>query len=55
MTEFLNRYGSDRLLFGSDFPFGTPGSELQKVIRLNLGKEDFDKVVSHNILRLLKA
>ena len=55
MTEFLNRYGSDRLLFGSDFPFGTPGSELQKVIRLNLGKEDFDKVVFHNILRLLKA
>jgi predicted TIM-barrel fold metal-dependent hydrolase len=55
IAEFLNRYGSDRLLFGSDFPFGTPGNELQAVIRLNLGKEDFDKVVCHNILRLLKA
>jgi hypothetical protein len=55
IMTFLDTYGSNRILFGSDFPFGTPGNELQKVIRLSLGKEDFDNVVCHNILRLLKA
>jgi hypothetical protein len=54
ISAFLDKYGSDRLLFGSDFPFGTPGSELQEVIRLNLGKQDFENIVCHNILRLLK-
>jgi predicted TIM-barrel fold metal-dependent hydrolase len=54
ISVFLDKYGSDRLLFGSDFPFGTPGSELQEVIRLNLGKQDFENIVCHNILRLLK-
>jgi predicted TIM-barrel fold metal-dependent hydrolase len=54
ISAFLDKYGSDRLLFGSDFPFGTPGNELQEVIRLNLGKQDFENIVCHNILRLLK-
>lgn len=55
IKTFLDRYGSERLLFGSDFPFGTPGSELQEVIRLNLGKEDFENVVCRNIMKLLKV
>ncbi len=55
IKKFLDRYGSDRLLFGSDFPFGNPGNELNEVIRLNLGKHDFENIVCHNILRLLKV
>ena len=54
MADFLNKYGSERLLFGSDFPFGTPGNELQEVIGLNLGKQDFGNIVFKNIVRLLK-
>lgn len=55
IMTFLDRYGSDRLLFGSDFPFGNPGNELQEVIRLNLEKQDFENVVCLNILRLLRV
>ena len=55
IMTFLDRYGSDRLLFGSDFPFGNPGSELNGVVRLNLGKRDFENIVCHNILRLVQA
>jgi predicted TIM-barrel fold metal-dependent hydrolase len=55
MDIFLKRYGSNRLLFGSDFPFGYPGSELAKVQRLKLREEDYEKVVSTNILHLMKA
>lgn len=55
IKTFLDRYGSDRLLFGSDFPFGNPGSELQEVVRLNLEKKDFENIVCNNILRLLRV
>jgi len=55
MRLFLDRYGSGRLLFGSDFPFGAPGSELKKVTRLSLGQEDYEKVICRNILSLLKV
>jgi predicted TIM-barrel fold metal-dependent hydrolase len=47
------RYGSARILFGSDFPSGTPAGELQEVIDLNLPREDFENITYRNILRLL--
>ncbi len=53
MEQFLEKYGSERLLFGSDFPFGSPWHELQKIRCLRLDKGDFDNVVSGNFLRLM--
>lgn len=55
MSIFLEKYGSERLLFGSDFPFGTPYGELSKVKSLNLNETDFQNVVSDNILKLMKV
>jgi hypothetical protein len=55
IARFLEKYGSGRLLFGSDFPFGSPGQELQKLTRLALGPEDLENVVGRNFLRLTKA
>jgi len=55
MSVFLDRYGSKRLLFGSDFPFSTPHGELSKVKSLKLSEADFQKVVSKNILKLMKV
>ena len=53
MEAFLKRYGSRKLLFGSDFPFGIPASELSKVRHLGLKDEDFENVVNRNILQLI--
>ena len=50
---FVEKYGVDRLLFGSDFPFGIPGEELEKLKGLGLSKEDWEKVVSKNIRGLV--
>ena len=55
IAQFLDRYGSRRILFGSDFPFGTPSGELREVKEMNLGKEDFENIVCRNILRLLNV
>ena len=54
MEIFLKRYGSRKLLFGSDFPFGIPSSELSKVRHLGLKDEDFENVVCANVLRLIR-
>jgi hypothetical protein len=53
MRHFVQNYGAERLLFGSDFPFGHPGHELRKVEALNLPEADLDKVLGGNILDLI--
>ncbi|MCL2789244.1 MAG: amidohydrolase [Desulfobulbus sp.] len=55
LRHFVEHYGPGKLLFGSDFPFGTPAHELRKIRQLNLSAADFDQVVCGNILRLLPA
>jgi len=53
MAQFLEKYGSKRLLFGSDFPFGTPYHELQKLEDLKLSPGERDDLVQGNVRRLL--
>lgn len=52
IREYIRRYGHDRLLFGSDFPFGSPGSELAKIRRLGLPAGVEAAVAGGNFLRL---
>jgi len=53
LRHFVQNYGPERLLFGSDFPFGHPGHELRKVEALNLPQDDLDKILGGNILDLI--
>ena len=53
MRDFIENHGSERLLFGSDFPFGPPGQELRKVLSLGLPTSDLAKVLGGNLLRLI--
>jgi len=53
MRHFVRHYGPERLLFGSDFPFGAPGHELRKVEALDLPSMDLEKIVSGNFLNLI--
>jgi len=55
IAAFLKKYGSRRLLFGSDFPFGIPYHEFQTVSYLNLDREDLENIAYRNIMRLMKA
>jgi predicted TIM-barrel fold metal-dependent hydrolase len=54
IRQYLNRYGSERVLFGSDFPFGHPRRELEKVLRLDLPATQVDAVIGANLERLLR-
>jgi len=53
MAAFLKRYGSKRLLFGSDFPFGHPADELATVKGLGLSAAALQDVCRRNVARLI--
>lgn len=52
IADFATRYGVDRLLFGSDYPFGVPALEKRKVEDIFSGN-DREAVLSGNLLRVL--
>ncbi len=52
IKDFLRRYGSDRLLFGSDYPFSHPQTELAKILGLNLPEAQTRAILGDNFRRL---
>lgn len=54
IRDYISRYGTERLMFGSDFPFGDPSVELRKILRLNLPAGEQEAVIGGNIIRLLE-
>lgn len=55
ISDYISRYGCERLLFGSDFPFGDPVSELHKILGLKLTGEQERAIIGLNITKLLDA
>ncbi len=53
IDDFLARYGAERLIFGSDFPFGHPVFELRKITNLGLPVMEYQKIVYGNIASIL--
>lgn len=54
ISDFISRYGPEKLLFGSDFPFGNPVGELNKVLGLKVDDEVKRMICRENILRVLE-
>ena len=53
IKTYIDRYGWDRLLFGSDFPFGRPQQEKDKLFHLGLPEAALQAILGENWLRLL--
>jgi predicted TIM-barrel fold metal-dependent hydrolase len=54
IEDYLSRHGSERLMFGSDYPFSYPQTELNKILSLNLPEEDTQAVLADNFRRLCR-
>ncbi|MFZ5449857.1 MAG: amidohydrolase family protein [Thermodesulfobacteriota bacterium] len=54
IKDFLRRFGSERLLFGSDYPFGNPASELAKILSLDLPHDHMRAILGDNFRRLCR-
>ncbi len=52
MLEYVRKVGPERILFGSDVPFGTMKSELSKVLSLPLSHADKELLLFRNFVRL---
>ena len=52
ILEFVTTIGPERVLFGSDVPFGSMHSELSKVLSLPIADSDKERILSKNIIEL---
>ncbi|MBW2489522.1 MAG: amidohydrolase family protein, partial [Deltaproteobacteria bacterium] len=54
IKDYIENFGHDRILFGSDFPFGDPNEELCKILDLSISVEKKELILGLNLKRLLK-
>ena len=54
IEDYLSHYGSARLMFGSDYPFSYPQTELNKILELNLPEADTRAILADNFRRLCR-
>ena len=55
ISDYIETYGHRRIFFGSDFPFGDPESELEKIHCLNINDTVKNAVLFENITTLLST
>ncbi len=53
VMRFMKEIGQERILFGSDIPFGTMKWELEKVLSLPIGDDEKESILSKNLKRLI--
>lgn len=51
--RMISDFGTERVLFGSDYPMWDPGDELRLLDELRLSPDTMDKILSGNLIRLL--
>lgn len=54
IRDYLRRYGIERLMFGSDYPFGYPDRELAKIMSLDLPEAEVRAILGDNFRRLCR-
>ncbi len=51
--SLIRRYGSDRVLFGSDYPMWTPKTELEQLLKLPFREDELEQILYKNAKTLL--
>ncbi len=51
----VRKCGSEKILFGSDFPYSDQELELEKVLRADINEEDRKNILGRNAVMLLKS
>jgi predicted TIM-barrel fold metal-dependent hydrolase len=46
--------GCDRIIFGSDYPYGNPGSDIKRIMSLRLNDDQKKNILSENVLKIYK-
>ncbi|MDR0795222.1 MAG: amidohydrolase family protein [Tannerella sp.] len=48
----FHEIGCNRIIFGSDYPFGNPGSDIRRFMNMDLTDDDKSKILGGNVLTL---
>ncbi len=51
--DYINLYGEEKVLFGSDYPMWDVGDEIQNILRLGLTDKQNEKIFAGNLKTLL--
>lgn len=51
--SFINRYGAERMAFGTDYPLWDPAREVERFFRLKLTDEQFEQIAYKTALHIL--
>ncbi len=53
IKKLIHCYGTDKVLFGSDYPMWNTTKELDRLFSLGLSEEEYEMILSKNLERLL--
>ncbi len=51
--RIINKYGTDKVIFGTDYPMWKQKDEIERILSLGFCDEDLEKIFSKNILKVL--
>jgi hypothetical protein len=50
--EIISRFGKERVLFGSDFPWSDPEKEADRLLKLKLSENELELIVCQNAVKI---
>ena len=53
IQQYVDDFGAERLVYGSDYPFCTPAASLEKLAAVRMGDKDRAEALSGNFLRFI--
>lgn len=53
-ADIIRRYGTDRVLFGTDYPLHSPVNEMNILLSLGFSDDDYRKIFSENAKKIYK-
>ncbi|MCR5782434.1 MAG: amidohydrolase family protein, partial [Clostridia bacterium] len=54
IKRIIGRYGTGRVLFGSDYPMWSPKAELERFLALGLSGNEKRQILSENAIKVYK-
>ncbi len=53
--KIINKFGTDKVIFGTDYPIWTQKEELEHIYALGFNDTELENILSKNILKVLKT
>jgi len=54
VVALINKVGAEKILFGSDYPCGSPGHDLKRIIGMKLSEKQKQMILGENSIKLFK-